>query len=59
MTAVWQFLNGKKTVIGAVLAGIDVALRQAGYGQIADVVGPLAQVLLAAGLAHKAVKADN
>ena len=53
---VWNYLSGKKTVVGAVLkalSDIAVALGQPEYAGIIDQIG---NALIAIGLMHKGVK---
>ena len=56
MMKLWDFFNGKKTVIAAVLGAIASALEQAGEHDAAVWVGVAAQVMTAIGVGHKAAK---
>lgn len=55
----WNYLSGKKTVIGAIcksLADILVTAGQAEYAPIFDYIG---NFLISTGLIHKGVKATK
>ena len=53
----WNFLNGKKTVIGgAIMLFVRVAPFLGVPADVAQVVDEVATAILALGLTHKAVK---
>jgi len=60
---IWNFLNGKKVTIGALIMLLAQVLRMTGRGEWAEIVEQLAGILnnaglgiVGVGLAHKAVK---
>lgn len=56
MMKLWNFFDGKKTVIAAVLGAIASALEQAGEHNAAAWVGAAAQIMTVIGVSHKALK---
>lgn len=57
LTTVWNFLDGKKTLIGTTLVPAYWALVQNGAIQPNKTVETAIAVLIALGLAHKVAKA--
>lgn len=57
--AVWDFLDGKKTVIGALIAAVYVVGAQVGLWAYVDngVVMHIIDFVCGVGVAHKGVKA--
>ena len=56
----WDFLNGKKTVIGgAVMLFVKLAPFIGVPADVAQVVDEIATAILALGLTHKAVKSAS
>lgn len=52
-----NWLNGKKTVIGAILHYAAVGLAAAGKTTAAHVVDVISNIVMGVGLAHRAAKA--
>jgi len=56
---IWQFLDGKKTVIAAILKASADILTSVGQPEIATLVDNIGNALLVFGLTHKGVKVVN
>lgn len=63
LKALWDFLSGKKTTIGAILMLIAQVVGMLGYSEWKPVIETLIEILMdagvitaAVGLTHKAVK---
>ena len=56
MIKLWEFLNNKKTVIGAILKAIADIGTAAGYPEVATIVDQIGNLFLAVGLGDKARK---
>lgn len=60
---IWEFLNGKKTTIGALLMVAAQALTLLGYGEWANIIKQVSEIIhnlgigiASVGLGHKAIK---
>ena len=58
MLKIWDFFNGKKTVLSAVIIAIISFLNASEMSQYVKYVEYIADVLLAIGVIHKIVKGE-
>ena len=54
-----EFLNGKKTYIGAVIYAAGQVLTQTGYPELGKALTELGTVIMAVGFAHKIDKVSR
>lgn len=52
----WSVLDGKKTVIAAILKALADIVTAAGYPEVAHAIDVIGNALLTVGLSHKVVK---
>lgn len=59
MKQIWNFLNGKKTVLGLIASAIVIYLTAKGYidAELATLLGTISGLIFTGGLAHKVQKA--
>lgn len=55
----WDFLNGKKTIIGSLLILAGKALNYFGYPEYGNPIQAIGTTFASLGLTHKAGKAAN